>query len=78
MWVWNNSHLPCPPVRDYRRGFGLDIKFIDHLQVVLKTTMTLSLFPQFTVHCYTQSIIASTIHFLATDFNTGTLTVSLN
>jgi hypothetical protein len=27
--------------------------FIDHLQVVLQTTITLSPFPHFTVHCYT-------------------------
>jgi hypothetical protein len=58
------------------------IGFIDHSQVVLQTTITLSLFTHFTVHCYTrwcpQSITVSTIRFLATDFNTGTIRVSLN
>jgi hypothetical protein len=56
--------------------------FIDHLQVVLQTTITLSLFPHFAVHCYTyycpRSTTFSTIRFLATDFNTGNIRVSLN
>jgi hypothetical protein len=63
-------------------GFALVNKFIANLQVVLQITITLSLFQHFTVHCYThycpQSITVSTSRFLATDFNTGTVTVSLN
>jgi hypothetical protein len=58
------------------------IGFIDHLQVVQQTTITLSLFLHFTVHCYThkcpQSISVYTIRFLATEFNSGTTAVSLN
>jgi hypothetical protein len=60
-------------------GFGF-IGFINQLQVVLQTTITLVLFPHFTVHCYTHLCpqSGSIISFLATDFNTGTTTVSLN
>jgi hypothetical protein len=51
-------------------GFRI-IEFIDHLQVVLQTTITLSLFPHFTVHCYTlvYSVSYSNVRFLATVFN---------
>jgi hypothetical protein len=63
-------------------GYGFDIGYIDHLQVVLLTTITLLRFPLFTVHCYThlcpQSVTVPIVRFLATDFNTGTITVSLN
>jgi hypothetical protein len=38
--------------RDYRWGFWI-FAFIDILQIVLQTNITLSLFPHFTVHCYT-------------------------
>jgi hypothetical protein len=59
----------------------LIIGFIDHLEVVLQTTVTLPLFPnlQITVtHPSVLSVRVPTIRFLATDFNTGIVTVSLN
>jgi hypothetical protein len=58
------------------------IGFIDNLNTPLGTTGLLPTSPNFTVHCckyqYPQSNTVSTICFLATVFNTGTITLSLN
>jgi hypothetical protein len=36
---------------DYRRGFEMDIEFIDHLHVVIKIIYKLSIFLHFTKSC---------------------------
>jgi hypothetical protein len=60
---------------DYRRGIGLVTQFIDHLY-------THDSWLHFTDHWHTdhrhRSITSSTSRFLATDFNTGTITFPLN
>jgi hypothetical protein len=56
-------------------GNGLDTGFIDHLYTPLGTTLDRSL--THTDSC-PQSITVSTSRLLAKDFNTGTVTVSLN
>jgi hypothetical protein len=63
-------------------GFRLVNEFIDHFQVALQTTITPSLFPHFyssLLHTLMSSVYFN-LHcrFLATDFNTRTITVSLN
>jgi hypothetical protein len=56
-------------------GYGLDIGFTEHLYSALRTTLYRS--PTHMDYC-PQSITVSTSRFLATDFNKGATTVSLN
>jgi hypothetical protein len=55
---------------DVRRGFGLDIVFIDYLQDVTTNNLTLSLFTHFTNHTVSFSACGvSTRRFLVTASN---------
>jgi hypothetical protein len=67
---------------DYRRCLDWLLDLFTTCRSSLQITIALSPFPHFTVHCYTHycplSVTASTIRFLTTDFNTGTIKLSPN